>query len=111
MNKQPPMINQYGISEEIWQLILTTCFGYPHVVTVILYGSRARGDYRQGSDIDIAIDAPMMTNKDFSVLWNALDDLPIIFSLDVVHLQTLKNEELLDSIVRDGISFHSKIKF
>ena len=103
------MINQYGISEKIWQLILTTCFSYPHVVRVILYGSRARGDYRQGSDIDISIDAPLMTDKEFSVLWNALDDLPIIFSLDIVHLQALKNKELLSAITTDGISIKKEV--
>ena len=98
------MINQYGISDKIWQSILKTCFSYPHVKEVRLYGSRARGNYRQGSDIDLAIDAPLMTNKEFSKLWNELDDLPIIFSLDIVHLQSLQNESLLHAIHEDGVS-------
>ena len=100
------MINKYGISTDIWQLILKTCFSYPQVIRVLLYGSRARGDYRQGSDIDIAIDAPLMTDKEFSALWNALDDLPLIFSLDIVHLQTLQNENLIRAINEDGISMY-----
>lgn len=108
------MINQYGINEEIWQNILKTCFSYPHVVGIRLYGSRARGDYRESSDIDLAIDAPFMTDKEFSALWNALDDLPIVFSLDSVHLQSLQNESLLRAIEEDGVSIsnpnsHTKI--
>jgi predicted nucleotidyltransferase len=99
------MLNTYGISDEIWKMILSTCFSYPQVTQVILYGSRAREDYRQGSDIDIAIDAPLMTINEFSTLWNALDDLPLIFSLDIVHLQTLKNKHLIQAIHEDGVSF------
>ena len=98
------MINQYGINNEIWRQLLKTCFSFPQVVRVILYGSRARGDYSQGSDIDIAIDAPTMTDSDFSKLWNKLDDLPLIFSLDVVHLQTLQNKKLVHAINTEGIS-------
>ena len=92
-----------GVSDTIWNSIRNTCFNYPQVKRVILYGSRARNDYRQGSDIDIAIDAPSMTDQEFASLWNALDDLPIIFSLDIIHLQSLKNQALIHAIQRDGV--------
>ena len=84
-------MNLSGIDKQIWQRILNTCFSFTHVKKVILYGSRARGNFRHGSDIDIAIDAPNMTSSEFSQLWNALDDLPIIYTLDIVHLQNLTN--------------------
>ena len=45
-----------------------------------------------------------MTDSDFSKLWNKLDDLPLIFSLDVVHLQTLQNKKLVHAINTEGIS-------
>lgn len=93
---------QSGISEKILQTIIRSCMDFPQVKRIILYGSRARGDYKQGSDIDIAIDAPKMTEKEFSRLWNELDDLPIIYTMDIVHLQALKNQPLLDSINREG---------
>ena len=95
-------MNQSGISEKILQIIIATCMNFPTVKRVILYGSRSRGDYRNGSDIDIAIDAPQMTDKDFSGLWNSLDDLPIIYTMDIVHLQSLTNELLLDAIRQEG---------
>ncbi len=95
---------QYGVSNSIWQQILQACFSFPQVERVILYGSRASGNYREGSDIDLAIDAPKMTEREFALLWNAIDDLPIIFSFDVVHLQRLENEELIKAIKKNGIS-------
>jgi proline iminopeptidase len=97
-------MNRIGdISEAILESIITVCFTYNDVKALILYGSRARGDYKQGSDIDIAIDAPQMSSKEFAQLWNALDDLPIIFPMDIVHLQSIKNELFLNAIRRDGI--------
>ena len=73
---------------------------------MILFGSRARNDYHQGSDIDIATDAPNMSAHEFSQLWNALEDLPLIFKLDVIHLQALTNTQL-QAIKKDGIWFNS----
>ena len=100
--------SQYGVSQSIWRQILKTCFSFPDVKRVILYGSRATGSYRQGSDIDLAIDAPSMTDREFAQLWNAIDDLPIVFSMDVVHLQKLQNEALLQAIRMYGISLSIK---
>jgi len=95
---------KYGVSNYIWQQILQVCFKFPQVKQVILYGSRANNTYREGSDIDLAIDAPKMTEREFSLLWNAIDDLPIIFSFDIVHLQRLENEELIKAIKKNGVS-------
>ena len=41
----------------------------------------------------MAIDAPRMTDSAFSNLWNQLDDLPIIYTLDIVHLQGLAKKK------------------
>jgi len=98
-------MNQYGLDETIWKQILDTCFSFPEVNKVILFGSRARKDYRQGSDIDIAIDAPGMMSSAFSQVWNAVDDLPIIYTLDIAHLQSLTNEPLVKAIHEDGVEF------
>jgi predicted nucleotidyltransferase len=56
-------MNEYGIDEVIWKNIVTTCFNFPGVEKIILYGSRARGDHQHGSDIDLAIDAPSSINE------------------------------------------------
>ena len=96
-------MTQYGVSDQVWKLIFETCAKFSEVKSVILYGSRARGDDGVGSDIDLAIDAPDMTSQTFALLWNALDDLPIIFPMDVVHVQSLENKPLLEAIRSEGI--------
>lgn len=95
----------YGIHETLSNNILTTCFNFKSVDHVILFGSRARHDFHEGSDIDIAIDAPHMSAHEFSQLWNTLDDLPLIFKLDVIHLQALTNPSLLHAIKIEGVFF------
>lgn len=95
----------YGIASDLWTSLLTICFNCPSVDRVILYGSRARGDFQEGSDIDLAVDASNMSAREFSVLWNALDDLPIIFKQDVVHLQALTNDALRQAINKEGHVF------
>ena len=96
-------MTRYGVSDAIWQQILTVCAQCPEVKRVILYGSRARGDEGVGSDIDLAIDAPGLSDQKFALLWNALDDLPIVFPMDILHVQALKNKQLLHAIQYEGI--------
>lgn len=95
-------MNVTGVSDALWDMIINVCTSFSSVKRIIVYGSRARGDYRTGSDIDIAIDAPNMTDAEFSRLWNSLDDLPIIYTMDIVHLQGLKNQPLLEAIAKEG---------
>lgn len=94
---------KYGVDESIWAMILNICTAFPEVKSVILYGSRAREDAKLGSDIDLAIDAPSMSPKAFAELWNKLDDLPQLYTLDVIHLQSIQNDTLLKAIKQDGV--------
>ena len=75
---------------------------FPEIDSVLIYGSRATGDFRNHSDIDLAVLAPSMTERDFSRLWNALDDLPILFKLDVVQLEQVTNPALKQNILLHG---------
>lgn len=70
---------------------------------IILYGSRARGDFQEGSDIDIALD--MGTKIDSllisNIMWDLEDsDLPILF--DIVDFSKM-SENMKKNILKDGI--------
>jgi proline iminopeptidase len=79
---------------------------FPEIDSVLIYGSRATGDFRNHSDIDLAVLAPSMTERDFSRLWNALDDLPILFKLDVVQFEQVTNPALKQNILAHGKTFY-----
>lgn len=68
-----------GLSERVTDLLLAELNRFPEVRAANLYGSRARGDYSPQLDIDIAIDAPGMTQQNFAQLWSAIDALSIAY--------------------------------
>ena len=94
-----------GLSNRITDLLRAEVHRFPEVRAVYLYGSRARGDYSPQSDIDIAIDAPGLTQQSFAQLWSAIDALPIAFPLDCVWLQALAESPLKIRVMRDGRVF------
>ena len=76
---------------------------FPAVTEVRVFGSRANGTARRGSDLDLAISAPSATPTDWSDLCEALDNAPLIYELDLVRCEHAANERLRDKIAREGI--------
>ncbi|MEI8323805.1 MAG: DEAD/DEAH box helicase family protein [Betaproteobacteria bacterium] len=71
------------------------------VERVWIYGSRARGDQRESSDIDLIIDAPGFAQSDFSSLWVRIQDEGLIYRVDVAHWQTVGGAEFRGHVERD----------
>ena len=65
---------------------------------VILYGSRAKGTARERSDIDIAVSGA----ERFGELAEKVDDIPTLFSVDLLNLDTCRNNLLLEDIKEYG---------
>lgn len=61
---------------------------------VILYGSRAMGNARERSDIDIAVKGV----EDFDLLREKVDDLPTLFTVDLLNLDACKYQLILEDI-------------
>lgn len=91
----------FGIGDDILAKIRGVIVQYPHVLSAGIYGSRARGDYKNYSDIDIAVHGPKLTEREFSNLCFDIEGLPIIFKMDITHVDTLGNKDLLEKIRRD----------
>lgn len=75
---------------------------YMPIERAIVYGSRATGNFRHGSDIDITIDAPSMDFDDFLRLCTAVDDLMLPWHVDISLLSHIDNPDLLAHIARVG---------
>jgi predicted nucleotidyltransferase len=80
--------------------------GEPAVLKVTLFGSRAMGRQKTGSDIDLYIHTQGSAQNVISKLETALDDLLLPWSFDLVHDSTLTDPELLDHIRRVGITVY-----
>lgn len=100
---------QYGISDKSYKLIIQYLESIKEVEQVYIFGSRAMGNYRNGSDIDIAVKGKNINiniiNK-ISVVLN--EKLPIPYNIDVVYLDNLNHKELREHIEKEGKIFYSK---
>ena len=65
---------------------------------IILYGSRAKGTARERSDIDIAV----VGVQKFELLEEEVDNLPTLYSVDVLNMDTCRNELLMEDVRKYG---------
>ena len=72
---------------------------------VVLFGSRARGDNRERSDIDLAVSGGDRVR--FAL--RAEEELPTLLSLDIVDLDGPVQAERLESIRREGVVLYEKV--
>lgn len=74
---------------------------------VIIYGSRVKNNYKEGSDIDLTIKGNISL-QDINSLWQKLDDSYIPYKFDISRFQDLKNQKLIEHINRVGKIFYKK---
>lgn len=79
---------------------------FPSIREVRLFGSRATGHARRASDIDLAVSAPNITTEEWLRFTDALDELPIIYELDVIRAERLDNPRLIEKIAQEGVPIY-----
>ena len=98
----------WGLEKRTVARITMVFAGCPEVERVILYGSRAKGNYRNGSDIDLTIVADQVTSEQFSHLQLALDDLLLPYTIDLSLMSQIDNPDLLAHIERVGVVIYER---
>lgn len=96
----------FGLSRELYNDLIDIFKKYPHVKKVLIFGSRAKGTEKPSSNFDLAIMGPEMSEIEFNRLWVEVNELPIIFKLDIIHWDTLSNERLKEKILIEGKKFY-----
>ena len=95
--------NNFGISAKTLSLIIEQLKGYPQIEKAIIFGSRAMGNYKPGSDIDLAITGKGINYKLLVKLGTVLnEELPIPYKIDLIHFDTIANPELTEHILQHG---------
>ena len=89
--------------------LLTPFFSkYPQIEKATLYGSRAKGNYRNGSDIDLTLKGEALTLSILSKVETELDDLLLPYKIDLSIHHKIENPDLLEHMDRVGIVFYEK---
>lgn len=99
----------HGLPDQTINQILKTLAGFPQVEQAILYGSRAKGNFKPGSDIDLALSGDVNLETLFRIN-HALDELSLPYFFDVTILKELNSPELRDHIARRGIVIYPNSK-
>ena len=73
---------------------------------IVLFGSRARGDHRENSDIDIAVFGMPAENQ--ALFWDSVNELPTLLEFDIVFLSPKTDEKLVRNIEKDGVILMDK---
>ena len=74
----------------------------------ILFGSRARGNHKKTSDIDIAVFSKDMSPKDFNLLIDEINQINTALSFDIIHYERLNKENLKNDILKDGVIIYER---
>ena len=97
------MNNNFGLPQRTMNELLNYFETRSDIEKVVIFGSRAKGTYRNGSDIDFAVwsdkDAPLGIALE-------LDELPTPYSFDVINYKTLSNEQMKKNIDEEGQLFY-----
>jgi len=96
-----------GLSTQTQEQLNSVFVKYPNIEKIILYGSRAKGNYKIGSDIDLTIIGPKMNLNDLLKIYDEIDDLLLPYKVDLSLFHTIDNPELIAHIERAGIELYS----
>ncbi len=97
-----------GLKDEHINLIKSVFQKHSEIEEVVLYGSRAKGNYRNGSDIDLTMKGKDLTLSIQLKIENELDDLLLPYKIDLSSYNSIENTDLIDHIERVGICFYKK---
>ena len=103
------MINDldlYGLPINTIRKIQNVFSNYLDIHRVCLYGSRAKGNYHAGSDIDLTIMDDSFNSSRLLKIETELDDLLLPYKIDLSIFCKIENQDLIDHIQRVGIDFY-----
>jgi predicted nucleotidyltransferase len=102
-------MEQFGIDESIIEDIVNIIRKYKEVTRAVIFGSRARGDYKKASDIDIALFGDNLTNTINTKIFFEIDELYMPYKVDLINFNTLgKENRIRENILKEGVEIYAK---
>ena len=101
-------LSPFGISKKSFDKLMKLFAQTANIERVIIYGSRAMGTYKPGSDIDLTLVGSDLDIDQLLRIQSAIEDLSIPYMVDLSLFSMLTNENLMDHISRVGQEFFRK---
>jgi len=97
----------FGLSDEHLKMIIAVLAKTP-ITKAVIFGSRAKGNYKPNSDIDIAVFVGDDGNI-INIISTELDELPTPYKFDIIAYETIQNQDLKEHIDRVGKEIYKEV--
>ncbi|MEE9368754.1 MAG: nucleotidyltransferase domain-containing protein [Pontiella sp.] len=98
-----------GLVENDVQVLIEMLKRFPHVEQAIVFGSRAKGTFKTGSDVDLALRGELLSFEEASRIAYLLnEETSMPYTFDVLQYETIKSPELVEHIDRVGVVVFQK---
>ncbi|MCL4521354.1 MAG: nucleotidyltransferase domain-containing protein [Firmicutes bacterium] len=99
----------FGLSETTVRTIHAIFQQHPDIEQVIIYGSRAKGNYKPGSDIDLTLIGDALTHADLLRIMHEIVESPIPYLVDLSIFHDVGDLAVREHIQRRGCVFYQKL--
>ncbi len=101
------MYKNTGLRDSDLQEIMAVLKRFPTLGTATLFGSRAKGTHKPGSDVDLSVQGNDLTFDQLRDIRHALNEETLMpYHFDIVHLESIQSPELIEHIHRVGIQIY-----
>ena len=95
-------MNDFGLPTGDLNAIINVVASVDNVQRAVVYGSRAKGNYRPNSDIDIMLFGDSLTFSDIAIVADRLDDLLLPWQIDITARNRVFNSDFIEQVDRYG---------
>ena len=99
---------KFGLSESVIEELQEGFKRHTNIEKVLIFGSRSKGNYRAGSDIDLAVIGKDLDYNQLLDIMCDIEDLELLYSVDLLDYQKKKGTPIGDHIERVGQIFFSR---
>ena len=103
------MTLRFGLKEPSIRKICGVFAKYPQIEKAVIYGSRAKGNYKNGSDIDLTLyGGNDLTLPVLYAIMDQIDDLLLPYTIDLSLFSSISDPDVIEHIQRVGVTFYEK---
>ena len=99
---------RFGLKQSVLNEIMGVFRKVSNIEEAILYGSRAKGTYKPGSDVDVVLKGDRLSLRDINKIILDLDDLNLPYTFDISIYHHIDNPELIEHIKRVGKNIYKR---
>jgi len=104
----PRITTMFGLSETVINKIRDVFKKHPNIEEVIIIGSRAKGDYSQSADVELAIKGTHVSFNQLMAINDQIEELELLYKVDVVIYRERKGTTVTECFKKEGKEFYKR---